>query len=70
MSDVDGPEIVANKGNLMNQSWRTVISVLETLAFIVAVIMAIWFNRADAIILALVGAAAHSFNHPGGNSPV
>jgi len=46
------------------------LSVIETVAFVIAVILAIWFNKPDAVVAALVGAAAHAFNHNAGGSPV
>ena len=47
-----------------------VLSVVETVAFIVAVILAIWFNKSDAIISALIGASAHAVTHRSGGSPL
>lgn len=46
------------------------LSIIETVAFVVAVILAIWFNKSDAIISALIAASAHAFNHNAGGSPV
>lgn len=47
-----------------------ILSVIETVAFVVAVILAIWVSKSDAIVSALIAASAHAFNHNEGGSPV
>lgn len=52
---------------------RAIISVLETVAFIVATALAAMNNGSDfknAIITALVGFIAHGVNHTAGGSPI
>ena len=41
-----------------------IVSILETIAFIVATVLAILGHGQDAIVSALVGASAHGVNHP------
>lgn len=49
---------------------RAILSVVETVAFVVAAILAIWFDKSDAIIAALIAASAHAANHNAGGSPL
>jgi hypothetical protein len=49
---------------------RAIISIVETLAFIVAVILQLSGHGGDAIVAALIGASGHAVNHPAGGSPL
>ena len=49
---------------------RAVISVLETVAFLIAVVLQALGHGNDALVSALIGAAGHAVNHPAGGSPL
>lgn len=49
---------------------RAIISVLETVAFVVAVILQALGYGSDALVAALIGASGHAVNHPAGGSPL
>ena len=65
MTDTTGQPTARNNLNM-----RAVISVLETIAFIIAVILQATGHGSDALIAALIGASGHAVNHPAGGSPL